>query len=71
MDQNGGWTPFRELLFLPLAWTTEWKQQIDNFLQREADSTLRDQDRLSIELETQKFLELEEGVRKFLEGGRK
>ena len=49
----------------------ERKQQIDNFLQREADGTLRDRDRLSIELETQKFLELEEGVRKFLEGGHK
>ena len=47
----------------------ERKQQINNFLQREADGTLRDRDRLSIKLETQKFLELEEGVRKFLEGG--
>ena len=50
----------------------ERKQQIDTILQtgkRESNSSLREQDRLSIELETQKFHDLEEGVRKFLEGG--
>ena len=48
------------------------KQQIDNFIQtanRESNSALRERDRLSIELETQKFQELEEGVRKFFEKG--
>ena len=48
------------------------KQQIDTFIQtskRESNSALREQDRLSIELETQKFHDPEEGVRKFLEGG--
>ena len=49
----------------------ERQQQIDNFLQREADGTLTDQDKLSIALETKKFRELEEGVRKFMERGHK
>ena len=49
----------------------ERQQQIDKFLQREADSTLTDQDKLSIVLETKKFQELEEGVRKFMEKGYK
>ena len=33
----------------------ERKQQINTFLQRESDGTLRDRDRLSIELETPKI----------------
>ena len=48
------------------------KQQIDTFIQtakRESNGALRERDRLSIELEIQKFRDLEEGVRKFLEGG--
>ena len=48
------------------------KQQIDTFIQtakRESNGALRERDRLSIELETQKFRDLEEGVRKFLEKG--
>ena len=48
------------------------KQQINTFIQtakRESNSALRERDRLSIEMETQKFHDLEEGVRKFLEGG--
>ena len=50
----------------------DWKQQIDTFIQtakKESNCALREGDRLSIELETQKLCDLEEGVRKFLEGG--
>ena len=48
------------------------KQQIETFIQtarRESNGALREQDRLFIEQETQKLHDLEEGVRKFLEGG--
>ena len=50
------------------------KQQINTFIQtakRESNGALREGDRLSIKLETQKFRDLEGGVRKFLEGVRK
>ena len=49
----------------------ERQHQIDKFLQKEADGTLTDQDKLSIALETKKFRELEEGVRKIMEKGHK
>ena len=50
----------------------DWKQQINTSIEtakRESNSALRERDRLSIKLETQKFRDLEEGVRKFLEKG--
>ena len=48
------------------------KQQIATLIEtarREPNGALRERDRLFIELETQKLHDLEEGVRKFLEGG--
>ena len=48
------------------------KQQIETFIQtarRESNGALRERDRLFIEQETQILRDLEEGFRKFLEGG--
>ena len=47
------------------------QHQINKFLQREAEGTFTEQEKLSIALETKKFQELEEGVRKFMEKGHK
>ena len=49
----------------------EREQQINRILQRDAYGTLSEQDKLSLERETEKFRATEEGFRKFMERGPK